>query len=74
MTDQREKVYAWECTGTDGLMYSVHILATPETLSGLQAAGIVGDVCEVIGMQQCADAVIAGLEMQMYTACGGALQ
>ena len=36
--------------GSDGLVYSVRYLLDSEELSGLQAAGLIGSVDEVVGV------------------------
>lgn len=68
------KVYSATAVGLDGAAYNVCFLLEPAELLGLQRAGIVGEVAEVIGMQELADSLIAGLEKQMHTACGGLTQ
>lgn len=68
------KVYAASVTGNDGLAYSMRLLLEPEELAGLQEAGILGEVGEVIGMQHAADLLVAGLEKEFYTATGGQIQ
>ena len=68
------KVYDTEIIGSDGLAYVVRYLLTPEHLAGLQAAGIVGEVDEVVGMQDCANQIVGGLEKQMHAAMGGLTQ
>lgn len=68
------KVYSTIKTGNDGLQYSLRMLLEPSELQGLQSAGIIGNVNEVIGMQEVADSVMAGYQLQMHTACGGLTQ
>ena len=68
------KVWSETKTGGDGLVYSVRYFHDDDEIIGLQSAGLIGPVAEVIGMQDVADAVIAGLEKQIYTACGGQVQ
>lgn len=60
--------------GSDGKQYGVRYLLTREELAGLQAAGLVGEVDEVIGMQEAADSVVAAFERDAVVACGGAIQ
>lgn len=60
--------------GADGKLYSVRYLLTREELAGLQAADLLGDVDEVIGMQEAADSVVAAFERDAVVACGGAIQ
>ena len=68
------KVYSAQIVGSDGHAYFVRYLLTPEHLAGLQAAGIVGEVDEVVGLQDCADQIVGGLEKQMHAAMGGLTQ
>lgn len=65
------RVYVYSARGADGFSYSVRLLLEPEELHGLQRAGIVGEVSEVIGMQEAADTLVAGLQKEFYTATGG---
>lgn len=60
--------------GSDGLPYSVRYLATQQEIDGWQAAGLVGDVCEIVGMQTVADQAVALIERDLVLACGGAVQ
>ncbi len=68
------KVWSINQAGRDGKLYSVRYLLTLEELAGLQAAGLIGDVDEVIGMQEAADSVVAMFERDAAVACGGATQ
>ena len=68
------KVWSINQTGRDGKLYSVRYLLAPEEVAGLQAAGLLGDVDEVIGMQEAADSVVAAFERDAVVACGGAIQ
>lgn len=68
------KVYSTTAVGLDGAAYSVRFLLEPAELERLQSAGIIGEVSEVVGMQDIADSLIAGLEKQMHTAAGGLTQ
>jgi hypothetical protein len=68
------KVYSTTAIGLDGAAYSVRFLLDPAELRGLQRAGIIGAVDEVLGMQDLADALVADMEKQMHTACGGLAQ
>lgn len=68
------KAYATLMTGTDGMTYSVRLMATADEISGYQAAGVIGEACEIIGMQDAADSLVAELQKQNYTASGGILQ
>lgn len=56
------KVYSAIQTGADCQQYSVRCLLTPEELAGLQAAGIIREAEEVVGMQDVADGFVALLE------------
>ena len=68
------KVYSEIKTCSEGLTYSVRYLLDAEELFGLQVAGLIGPVAEVIGMQEAADALMAGFEKQQHEACGGSIQ
>ena len=68
------KVWSETKTGSDGNEYSVPYLLSIEHLQGLQSVGLVGEVCEVLGMQDIADCVMADFEKQIFTACGGVVQ
>lgn len=68
------KVYQEFKTGNDGLAYSVRYLLDSEEVQGLQCAGVIGQVAQIVGMQEVADSVMAGFEKQAYTACGGVVQ
>jgi len=69
------KVYSSTMHAPDGRLYSVRYLLDPEELAGLQAAGLVMDnVCEVIGLQECADIIAADFERQEVWAQGGYTQ
>lgn len=71
---ERMKVWSEIKTGTDGRVYANRYLLTPDELTGLQRAGLVGDVAEVIGMQDAADALAADYEMQAHVHAGGVIQ
>lgn len=60
--------------GTDGKDYGVRYLLTREELAGLQAAGLVGEVDEIVGMRTVADAIVAMYEREAVLACGGVMQ
>ena len=69
------KVYAALLPLPDGSVYSIRYLLEPEELIGLQEAGLVPlDAAEVIGMQDAADRLMAGLQKQFYTDSGGVMQ
>jgi hypothetical protein len=68
------KVYSTTAVGLDGAPYNVRFLLEPAELLGLQRAGIIGVVDEVLGMQDLADALVADMEKQMHTAAGGLTQ
>lgn len=65
------KCYSYDATGMDGQTYSVRLMLEPLELEVLQRVGIIGEVSEVVGMQATTDALIAGLQKEFYTACGG---
>lgn len=67
-------VWSEDKTGNDGLVYSVRYLLAREELAGMQQAGIIGSVAEVIGMQHVADSLLAGFEKQAFMDCGGRVQ
>lgn len=60
--------------GSDGLPYSVRYLATEQEIDGWQAAGIVGEVSEIVGMQHVAEQAVALIEREMVLATGGEMQ
>ena len=64
------KPYGEFKTGADGKEYAVRYLLTPEELGGLQKAGIVGDVIEIVGLQDAAESVVAMLERDFLAAAG----
>ena len=68
------KAYSATLTGNDGLLHNVRYLLDVAELSNLQSVGLVGEVGEIKGMQEVADSLVAGLQKQMYTACGGLVQ
>lgn len=68
------RVWSVNQTGRDGKLYSVRYLLTRDELSWLQAAGLVGDVDEVVGLQDVADGVVAMYEREIVVACGGSVQ
>lgn len=65
------KAYSYDTTGSDGITYSVRLMLDPLELAALQRVGNIGAVSEVVGMQPTTDALIAGLQKEFYTACGG---
>lgn len=68
------QVFSRSETGRDGLPYSVRYLLTREELAGLQAAGLVGEVDEVVSLQDVAAGVIASMERDLLVARGGVVQ
>lgn len=68
------KVFSFIAPGKDGLPYGVRLLHTDEEIKGLQAAGLIPEVSELIGMQTVADQVVAGFEREALTAMGGLIQ
>lgn len=65
------KVYIYDATGRDGFSYSVRLMLEPVELAALQRVGIIGEVHEVVGMQATSDHLVAELQKEFYTACGG---
>lgn len=65
------KAYSYEAKGSDGFTYSVRLMLEDVELEALQRVGIIGAVSEVVGMQPTTDALIAGLQKEFCTACGG---
>ena len=60
--------------GADGKDYGVRYLLTREELAGLQAAGLVGEVEQIDGMQAVADGIVAMYEREAVLAGGGSVQ
>lgn len=65
------KCYSYDATGSDGFTYSVRLMLEEVELEALQRVGIIGAVSEIVGMQATTDALVAGLQKEFYTACGG---
>lgn len=65
------KVYCYDATGSDGFSYSVRLMLEEVELEALQRVGIIGAVSEVVGMQATSDHLVAELQKEFYTACGG---
>lgn len=61
-------------TGADGKQYGVRYLLTREELAGLQAAGLVGEVEQIEGLQSVADGIVAMYEREAVLAGGGSVQ
>lgn len=56
-------------------VYSVRYLLESEELDKMQAVGLIPDnVAEIIGMQDVADSMIAGLHFAFHAATGGPIQ
>lgn len=69
------KVYSAALILPDGRAYSVRYLLEPDELAGLQAVGLIPDnCCELVGLQDAADVVLAELEKECHTARGGVIQ
>lgn len=68
------KVYSETKSSTDGHLFNIRYLLDKKELLGLQKAGLVGEVNEVIGMQEAAKSIVASYEAQQHFAEGGALQ
>jgi hypothetical protein len=68
-------VYSYQAIGADGNQYSVRLMLTPDELRGLQRAMLVPlNVCEVIGLQDAADGLVATLERDLLVAHGVRMQ
>ena len=68
------KAFAEEKTGADGRCYSVRYLLTEDELRGLQTAGLIGEVQEVVDVQEAAAALVASWERAAMVAAGGLVQ
>lgn len=69
------KIYSAERTGRDGQAYAIRYLLTADELAGLQTAGLVpADACEVVGLQEVADGVLAGFERDAAVMAGAVMQ
>lgn len=64
------RIYAEIKRGTDGVRYSVQYWLTPAERDALQAAELIGDVSEVVGMAEAAEIAGAYLEKEIAAACG----
>lgn len=60
--------------GTDGKLYGVRYLLTAEEVAGLQRAGLIGEVAEIVGMQAVVDAMAAQFERDALLSEGGHIQ
>lgn len=56
------RIYSELKTGSDGKEYGLRHLLSREELAGLQRAGLVGEVGEVVQMQREADEAVAMVE------------
>ena len=65
------KVFSATLIGSDGLAHNVRYLLDVGELANLQRVGLVGEVGEVIGMCAATDTLVANLQKEFYTACGG---
>lgn len=68
------KVWSELKTGKDGLTYSVRYLLSDDEIRGLQSAGLIGPVSEIVGMQEAADSLMASYEKEQHQAGGGLVQ
>lgn len=68
------KAFAEEKMGADGQRYSVRYLLTEGELRGLQEAGLIGEVQEVVDVQEAAAALVATWERAAWVANGGMVQ
>ena len=64
------KAYGEFKTGNDGKKYAVRYFLDEEEVAGLQQAGIIGDVVEIVGLQSAAETVVAMLERDFLAAAG----
>ena len=68
------KIWAETKTDNYGVEFSLRYLLDDAELEGLQNAGLIGEVEQVMGMQEITDCILADMELQIYTACGGRTQ
>lgn len=69
------KVFSAALILPDGRSFSIRYLLDADELAGLQAVGLIPDhACEVVGLQDAADSLLAALEKQAHTAMGGLTQ
>jgi hypothetical protein len=68
------KVWTEFKTGADGRLYGVRYLLTEEECQHMQVVGLLGDVLEVVSMQQAADQIIAAFELAQLLHKGGEIQ
>ena len=68
------KVWSETRTAPSGEQYQVRLLLTVPEAQHLQAAGVVGQLWEIVGMQTVADMTMAQFEREAHTATGGAIQ
>ena len=71
---EKPRVWSQSIRLPDGRVFSVPYLATAEHIKALQDVGLVGEVDEVVGMQEAADTAMAKLEIDAYAAFGGLIQ
>lgn len=62
----RLRAYSEGKKGKSGKEFVVRYLLAREHLAGLQAEGLVGDVDEVVGLQDCTDHVVASFRRESY--------
>lgn len=68
------KVWSETRKARNGREYEVRLLLTDAEAQHLQAAGVVGELWQVVGMQTVADMTMAGFEKEAHTATGGSIQ
>ncbi len=68
------KVWSEFKTGTDGKLYGLRYLMTEEEVRGLQAAGVIGQVFEVVSMKTASEQVMAAFERDNLLHEGGSIQ
>ena len=71
---EKPRVWSQSIRLPDGRVFEVPYLATAEHIKALQAVGLVGEVDEVVGMQEAADAEVAQLEKQFHMDTGWVMQ
>ena len=68
------KVWSETRIAPRGEAYDVRLLLTEAESEHLQAAGVVGPLWEIVGMQTVADMTMAQFEREAHAATGGAIQ
>lgn len=68
------RAYTETRRGADGREYSVRYLLEPQELAGLQAAGLIGEVCELMAVCDADELLTAAYEQIAYQIEGGVVQ